>query len=245
MKIMIFVMGVSILFTEAIAQNVQVNSDSSVIEKKRSNLKLNTRLHSLGLFNFSGRICTDNPAFDFTLTYERKAWGIMTFTAIDIYDQHSDNNFSLTLLYAPIKIGNRIMLTPHTGIITEDWGREKGDRHILVSSVKANSRIHLDHTTLFANTLAKHDREWVNRVRMLYHADEHLDFIFSLWHNNKVFDAGEYFSTALNSSYNRIKISEHLLLNTGMTILVMANTNNEEMFPKKNGIVFTIGAVID
>jgi hypothetical protein len=243
---MIFGIVLFFLFTESQAQRGKGNGDSTAIEgKKRSNLKLTTRLHSLGLFNFSGRICTNNPAFDFTVTYDRKSWGVLTFSAIDIYDQHSANNFSLTLIYTRIKIGSRVTITPHTGFSLEDWGNEKGDRHILISAVKANPRMHLDHTMMFPNVLGKHDHDWVNRIRMLYNADEHIDLIFSLWHNNKVFDKAEYFSTAFNGSYNRIKISEHILLNTGMTVLVMADTNDEEMFPKKNGIVFTIGAVID
>jgi hypothetical protein len=246
MKIMIFSIVLSFLFTENLAQDVQGNRDSTAIARKKSaNLKLNSRLHSMGLFNFSGRICTDNPAFDFTVTYDRRSWGVMTFSAIDIYDQHSDNNFSLTLIYTRIKIGKRITITPHTGFSLEDWGKEKGDRHILISSVKINPRMHLDHTMMFPNILGKHDHDWVNRIRTLYNVDDHLDLIFSIWHNNKVFDEAEYFSTGLNGSYNRIKISEHVLLNTGMTVLVMADTSDEEMFPKKNGIVFTIGAVID
>jgi hypothetical protein len=66
-----------------------------------------------------------------------------------------------------------------------------------------------------------------------------------MWHNNKVFDEAQYFSTALNTAYNRIKVSDHILLNAAVTVLVMAETSDEEMFPKKNGVVFTVGAVID
>lgn len=240
------VVAFSLLAGNALAQSVSKDTDSTGLkQKKRSNLKLNTRLNSLGFFNFSGRLCSENPAFDFTLYYDRKSWGAMTFSATDIYDQRSDNNFVLSLVYTKVKIGGRLTVTPHSGVSFEDWGREKGDRHIIITALKVNPRVQVDHTMLFANILARHNREWVNRIRMLYSIDEHLALIVSTWHNNKVFDEAEYFSCGLNATYNRIKISKQVTLNTGVTALVMADTNDEEMFPKKNGIVFTIGAILD
>jgi len=248
MKIMISNITLSLLFTvNAFPQgDIQKTGDSTAtLLEKRSNLKLSTRIHSLGFFNYSGRICTDNPAFDFTISYDRKYWGVMTFSAIDMIDHQSDNNFSMTLIYTRIKLGKRVTIVPYTGFVLENLGKEKGDRHILITSLKVNPRIHLDHTMMFPNVFGKHDHDWVNRMRMLCSVDNHLDFIFSVWHNNKVFDDAQYFSTALNGAYNRIKVSKRVILNTGITALVMAETSDEKNFPKKNGIVFTLGAIID
>ena len=178
------------------AQGPDAGDSVSVVRKKKSNFRLTTRLTSRGMFNFSGRICTENPAFDLSLVYDRKAWGIMNFHVIDLQNIHSDNNFSLTLLYTRVRIGKRITFTPHTGYLVGDWGKEKGDRQIFITAVKINSRLHADHTMLFPNVVGKTDHDWVNRIRMLYNADGHLDFIFSIWHNNRVFDRAEYFSTA-------------------------------------------------
>jgi hypothetical protein len=228
-----------------VAQGPDAGDSVSIARKKKYNFRFTTRLTSRGMFNFSGRICTDNPAFDFSVVYDRKSWGIMNFNVVDLQNIHSDNNFSLTLLYTRIKIGKRITFTPHTGYLIGDWGKEKGDRQIFITAVKVNARLHVDHTMLIPNVFSKTDHDWVNRVRLLYTADDHLDFILSCWHNNRVFDRAEYFSTALNISYNRIKVSNHMQLNTGITFLLMADTNDEEMFPKKNGLVFTVGAVFD
>jgi hypothetical protein len=227
------------------AQGHEAIDSSSIVTKKKSNFRLNTRLTSRGMFNFSGRICTDNPAFDLSVVYDRRSWSIMTFNVVDLQNIHSDNNFSLTLLFTRMKIGKRVTFTPHTGYLIGDWGKEKGDRQIFITAVKINSRFHIDHTALIPNVFSKADHDWVNRIRVLYTADAHLDFVFSAWHNNRVFDRAEYFSTALNSSYNHIKISERVQLNTGITFLVMTKTNDEEMFPKKNGLVFTVAVAID
>jgi hypothetical protein len=227
------------------SQGPDAGDSTSLITKKRSNLRLTTRLSSRGMFNFSGRICTDNPALDFSTVYERRSWGVMNFSVVDLHNIHSENNFSLTLLYTRIKIGKRVTFTPHTGYIVGDWGKEHGDRQIIITAVKVNPHLHIDHTMLLPNVFRKTDHDWVNRMRMLYSANTHLDFIFSVWHNNRVFDHAEYFSTALNTAYNRIKVSKHVQLNTGVTFLMMADTNDEEMFPKKNGLVFTVAAVLD
>lgn len=243
----VFFCAVFLFFTmtDLLAQGPDAGDSLAVVAKKKSNFRLTARFSSRGMFNFSGRICTDNPAFDLSTVYDRKRWGVMNFSVVDMHNIHSDNNFSLTLLYTRIKIGKRVTFTPHTGYLIGDWGKEKGDRQIFITAVKVNSRMHIDHTMLFPNVFGKTDHDWVNRMRLLYTADDHLDFIFSLWHNSRVFDHAEYFSTALNCAYNRIKVSNHLQLNTGVTMLVMADTNDEEMFPRKNGLVFTLAAVVD
>jgi hypothetical protein len=248
MKIMIF--HIALLFGISISgetKNFITLEDTTHSTKKRlSNLKLTTRIHSLGLFNYSGRVSSDNPAVDFNVGYDRRTWGLMVFDVVDLYDQRSANNFALALLYKRIKLGNRVTITPNTGFAVEQWGKEKGDRQILVTAIRLNKKLVVDNSMLFANVLLdRHNLDWVNRFRMIYTHDEHVDFTFSLWHNNHIFDASDYVSYGVNVSYGRIKISDITTLSTGVTALVMATSSDQEDFPKKNGMVFTIAATID
>src|SRR5688500_7085439 len=140
-----------------IAQGPDAGDSVALVSQKKSNFRVTTRLSSRGMFTFSGRICTDNPAFDLSAVYDRKSWGVMTFGVIDLQNIHSDNNFSLTLLYTRIRIGKRVTFTPHTGYLIADWGRENGDRQIFITAVKVNSRLHADHTMLIPNVFGKKD----------------------------------------------------------------------------------------
>jgi hypothetical protein len=248
MKIMIFHIVLSFVISfSSDARNFITPEDTTHSTKKRiSNLRLTTRIHSLGLFNYSGRVSSDNPAFDFNITYDRKTWGFMVFDVIDLYNQRSANNFALALLYKKIKLSNRLTITPNTGFAVEEWGKEKGDRQIVVTALRLNKKLTIDNSMLFANILLdRHNLDWVNRFRMIYAYDEHVDFTLSLWHNNKVFDTSDYVSYGFNVSYSRIKISDVTTLSTSVTALVMATTSDQEIFPKKNGMIFTIAATID
>src|SRR6185295_20383157 len=75
---------------------------------KHYQVKLTTRLSSVGLFSYSGRIISDHPALDFNFNYERKSWGFMLFKAFDLIDHFSDNNFALGLIYKNVQLGNRL-----------------------------------------------------------------------------------------------------------------------------------------
>jgi hypothetical protein len=169
------------------AYNCTYTEDSTGTAKtKSSNLKVTTRIHSLGLFNYSGRLSSNNPAFDLNATYDRRTWGFMVFDVMDLFDQHSDNNFTLALLYKKIRLGNRVTITPNTGFAVEQWGKEKGDRQILITAVKLTTKLTVDNSMLFCNVLVdRHDLDWVNRFRMLYTYDHHVDFTFSLWHKTR------------------------------------------------------------
>jgi hypothetical protein len=248
MRIMIFHIALLfVCYTSGQAYKLTSTEDSTRTGKKRlSNLKLTTRAHSLGLFNYSGRLSSNNPAFDLNVTYDRRAWGFMVFDVIDLFDQHSDNNFTLALLYKKIHLGSRITITPHAGVALEQWGKEESDRQILIAAMKLNKKLTVDNTMLFCNVfLDRHDLDWVNRFRAVYTYDHHVDFTFSLWHNNKIFDTSDYISYGFNMTYGRIKISEVATLSTGITGLVMAATSDHESFPKKNGVVFTLAATFD
>lgn len=214
-------------------------------DKRKSNLKLTTRIHSVGFFNFSGRICNDNAAFDLAVQYDRKAFGISVFHAFDLYDTHSPNNFAFGLIYKKFRVSERITVTPHFGFIVGEWGKEKGDREVLITSARLTNKLTIDHTLLLANLGQREFHDCVNRVRLHCAVDQHLNFMWALWHNNRVFDQDAYLSSGLNATYAHLKIAENVELSSGVTLLVMATTSNEEVFPRKNGIVFTIGATID
>jgi hypothetical protein len=249
MRIMIFHIVLCFLFAlpaGAAKQAVPQDSTTSNSSKKRkSNLKLTARISSVGFFNFSGRICNDNPAFDVALQYDRKAFGISVFNTTDLYDTHSSNNFVFGLIYKKFRIGDGITVTPYSGFIVAEWGKEKGDRQVIITSVRLNPKFAVDHTLLLSNVTRREFMDCVNRLRLVFLMDRHLNFTWSLWHNNRFFDRYDYLSSGFNAAYNHVKITDHLALSTGITLLVMANTSNEEIFPKKNGIVFTIAATID
>src|SRR5436190_17448269 len=88
-----------VLYQNTLGHDFVMDSIAAPKTVKRSTIKFTTRLHSKGLFTYSGRISSDNPAFDVNFTYDRKHWGYMFFKAIDLYDHRSNNNFALTTIY--------------------------------------------------------------------------------------------------------------------------------------------------
>jgi hypothetical protein len=215
------------------------------IVQKRSSIKFATRIHSMGLFSYGGRIACDNPSFDFSMTYQRKRWGYFVFKAMDIYDAHSPNNFMLTTLFTNIKLGKSITITPHAAFFVEqlhglaDLGSDAG--LIIVTTWQLNKSVKFEYTSMFSNLLLEPEaKDWTNRFRWLYQHD-HIEIIYFNWHNNNLFDHCSHFSTGLNVAYSNIKISEQIRLTTGITGLVMLRTTDRESVPKKNGIVFTMG----
>lgn len=215
---------------------------------RRSGIKFTTRLHSAGLFMYGGRIASDNPAIDFNFTYERKQWGYMLFKAFDLYDLHSDNNFTLTLLYRYLHLGKRLTVTPYAGFAIEQIHSicDQGSDVVVIlnTTLQLTDNLKLDNTMLLSNLVLENEfTDWVNRYRLLF-SDRHLDATLFLWHNNHIFDNSDYYSWGLNASYSRIKVSERVSLSTGVTGLLMAQTSDEQRFPRKSGLVFTIAAVV-
>ena len=225
--------------------------DTTVITtpQKKSSIKFTTRVHSMGLFSYGGRIACDNPSFDATILYQRKHWGYLLFKAMDLYDHQSDNNFALTTVFTNIHLGKIFTITPHAGFLLEqihsvaDHGSDAG--LIIITTAKLSNQLKVDYTSMFSNMVFHPEwRDWTNRIRVTYQA-EHLDVTYFSWHNNGVFDACGHLSTGLNVSYAKIKVSDHVSLSTGITGIVMLRTTNPEGAPKKNGIVFTIAASVE
>ncbi|HLZ17320.1 MAG TPA: hypothetical protein VKQ08_09780, partial [Cyclobacteriaceae bacterium] len=214
--------------------------------RPRSKSTLNTRLHTMGHFSFTGRIISPNPAFDLFYTYDRKQWGFVLFKAFDLYDHTTSNNFMLAMLRKNFKISNRLTITPQVGMILEQSQTfaDKGTdiASIIITSYKVSSHLTVDHTAIFGNlVLVPEERDWFNRVRFLY-SQHHWDVTLSLWHNNKWIDHdnSQYFSSGLYLYYNRVKINDHLLLGAGVSGLVMPYSTLESTYPKRNGVFFTV-----
>jgi hypothetical protein len=219
--------------------------DSVKVTPRKSNMRLTSRLHNVGLFNFSGRMASNNPAFDMNFNYDRTKWSAFVFSAVDLVDRHSDNNFTLALVYKRFQLGKKLTITPNVGFVIEGFGHAIGDRLIVITSYRMTQRLTVDNTAIFANIIEGSDHDWVNRWRFMYAATKHVDVTFSLWHNNKVIDHAGYLSTGLNIFYNRIKFSKSLSGSVGVSSLVMAETSDESQCPKKNGLMLTMAIVVD
>src|SRR6478672_9665822 len=115
MKIILLAIALSLQFQPAA---IALPSDSlKTALALKSNMRLTSRVHNVGLFNFSGRMASSNPAFDINFNYDRKTWSAFVFSAVDLVDQHSDNNFTLALIYKRFHIGKRLTITPNAGVV--------------------------------------------------------------------------------------------------------------------------------
>ena len=217
--------------------------------EKASNAKLAVRLHSMGQFTYGGRIVSENPVIDFNFNYDRKNWGFQFFKAMDLRDRNTEINFSLAVVNKNFHLGKRLTITPMAGFILEqsksiaDHGSDVA--LIVTTGYKLSSVLTLEHSTLFANLVLEPEaKDWVNRIRLLY-SKKHIDVSMIGWHNNKVFDGAEYVTFAANAFYSRVKISKTVTVSAGVSALVMPYTSDTSVYPKKNGVIFTLMAVID
>jgi hypothetical protein len=206
-------------------------------------IRSNARFHSKGMFAYGGRICSDDPSFDINFVYERKKWGFFAFKAVDLVDQQSPNNFTLAVFYKNFKLTKHLTFTPHAGAFLEQQHEFAGHGSdvalIGITAYKFNPHFTLDHTMLFANFVVEPEmHDWVNRIRFLY-TSKHIDITAIFWHNNHVFDEGNYVSSAISLAYNRIKLSESFNLNFSITDLMMASSSNEESIPEGNKVMIT------
>lgn len=218
----------------------------AVKKERRSKSTLTTRLLTKGYFSFTGRIISPNPALDFFYTYDRKQWGFVAFKAFDLYDHTTTNNFMLAMFRKNIHLGERWTITPQVGAILEqsysfaDKGSDLAS--IIITSYKISSTLTADQTMIFGNLMIDtEERDMANRMRLLY-SKNHWDVTLLCWHNNKLIDHdnSEYFSTGLNVFYNRIKVSEHLMLSAGILGLKMNYTSTESEYPTRNSIFLAL-----
>jgi hypothetical protein len=222
-------------------------SDSTKAKKSQpaAHWRLTARLHTQGVFNYGGRLGSENPTFDVNFIYDRKQWGLLVFKGLDLRDHHTFYNFALIALYKNFKLSNKITFTPYVGSFLEeensvaDHGSDVVT--ILLTTAKLSPHWSIEHMSLFPNlVLVPEEKDWVNRLRLTY-TGKHLDVVTSAWWNNQVFDHSYYYTAAMNVAYSRIKMREHFFMSFGVTGLLMLHTSDEEANPNKNGLMFTIG----
>ena len=249
-------MKISVILLLLLSALISVGGDFTPLDSlkkekavKASNLKVMTRFHSMGQFSYGGRIVSPNPTLDFNLNYDRKNWGLQIFKAIDLRDRNTQINFTLAVVNKNFRLGKRLSVTTSAGFILEqsrtiaDHG---SDVVLVVSTIYRLSKVFtLDYTTLFGNLVLEPDaRDWVNRFRLQY-SKKHIDVMLTGWHNNKVFDTAEYITCGVSAFYSRVKISNTVSMNAGATLLIIPYSNDTEVYPKRNGLIFTLGMVID
>jgi hypothetical protein len=245
MKTMFAVLLLSVV-NESSALHFQ-RSDSTAIDsmlfnpKRNATRRITMRIHSMGFFNFSGRICANTPAADLNLFFEKNGYAISLFSAKDLTDIHNDNNFAFAIFQKRFAVSKRLSLTTHAGLLMDHFTQSFGDRFFLTSAFKVSPKLTIDETSLAANLLSDQDREWVNRIRFIYTETSHLQFILSTWHNNALFDVDQHVSAAMQASYNRIEVSPHLYLHTSLTYFMMAASTEEVPNNEKNGVLLSLG----
>lgn len=213
-----------------------------------SRVRITSRLHSLGFFSYSGRVVSNNPAYDFNLTWERKNWGALVFKAQDLRDHRTSNNFALAMVYRNLALGKKLTITPYLGAVL-DQSRSVADRgsdfaFILNIRWSVTRHFTIDQSILVSNlALERRSLDCVSRIRFLY-SQKHIDLGTWLWHNNRIFDNSEYFSAAANMAFNRIHVSDWLDLGAGVTAFSMLRTSDPGTYPLRKGLNFTLTAML-
>jgi hypothetical protein len=220
--------------------------DSIKIEKKPMHWRLTARLHSQAIFNYGGRLATENPSFDINFMIEKNNWGFLFFKGMDLYDHYTFYNFSLISVYRNFKLSNKITFTPYVGSFLE---QEQGVADhgsdavvILITSAKLHPQLSFEYMSLFGNLiLVPEQRDWVNRFRLSY-VHRHWDVVSTAWWNNNAFDKNNYWTSGLSVAYSGIKAREHLFFSVGMSGLYMLHTSDVESNPYQNALVITLSA---
>jgi hypothetical protein len=169
-------------------------SDSTKARKNQhfAHWRLTARVHSQGIFNYGGRLGSENPTFDVNFTYDRKKWGLHVFKGLDLQDHNTFYNFALIALYKNFKLSNKITFTPYAGSFLKEFNSiaDHGSDvvAILITSVKLHTRWTDEHMSLSPNlVLVPEHKDWVNRLRLTC-TGKHLNVVSFVWWNNQVFD---------------------------------------------------------
>lgn len=228
------------------ASAFQPSGDSATIKpaKAKPAYTLTTRVHTMGLFLYMGKVVNHNPAADlyFNVTSAR-GWGFSAFKVVDLNDVHSNNNFSFFFVSKTFHIGKRLTTAPFVGAGLEQqhgFVSHGSDAMLqLQSSYRLNKKLVVDHIAIFNNILFETEfADWTNRFRLLY-TEGHLDVTGIFWSNNKLIDNATYSSAGLSIFYNRVPVAKRLWLGAGLTTLATIASSNQEALPKETGIQIT------
>jgi hypothetical protein len=225
---------------------LQLSSDSAEIvkTKQKTTPTITTRVHTMGLFMYMGKVVNHNPAADIFFTYStRSGWGVSAFKVVDLNDIHSHNNFAFVFVHKSFHLGKRITVSPYAGVALEQqhsFASHGSDIMLqLNSSFRINKNFTVEHIAMFNNVaIETHYADWTNRVRVLY-SNGHVDLSGFFWHNNGLIDNGNYTSSGISAFYNRVPISKRLFLGAGLTTLSTVQSSNPEKIPTQTGFQFT------
>lgn len=224
-------------------------NSSGTVTARKTHLKATTRIHSMGFFSYGGRLVSQNNVMDLHIVYNHGKWGAQFFKACDLSDSRTPINFAMMAVNRPFHIGNKLTVTPHAGIILEqfeslaDHGSDAAA--FLVGAYKVHPNLTLEYTAMVANLVVEPGlRDWVNRVRCLY-SKGHLDVTLFAWHNNQVFDASTYGTVGLSVFMSRIPLAGPFRLQTGITGLYMASASDERTLARANGLFLSMGVSVN
>jgi hypothetical protein len=238
----------TLLISFSLSGFTQSPTDSAQSKKQKNySTTAIVRMHSMGMFYFSGRLISENPTADVFLNYNySNKWGVTMFKAVDLYQSTSDYNFMLIMANKNFIINKKLNVNVFGGFLLEqehhlaDHGSDVMGN--ITTTYKLNKYFTLEHMALFGNlVLERSDADWVNRFKFMF-SKGHVDLTAWTWFNNKVFDQSSYTSTGLSAYYSRIPVSEHLALSTGITGFLMLESSDLIANPKKNGVVLTVAA---
>jgi hypothetical protein len=221
----------------------QPSGDSLTVNppKAKRTYTVTTRVHTMGLFMYMGKVVNHNPATDiFFNTTSSKGWGISAFKVVDVNDIHSNNNFMFAFVSKAFHVGERLTISPFVGFGLEQqhgFVSHGSDAMLqLQAGYRINRKLTIDHIAIFNNVLFETEfADWTNRFRLLY-TDGHFDITGYFWHNNKLIDDATYTSTGVSVFYNRMPVTKRLWLGAGVTTLATVASSNQEALPAQTGI---------
>lgn len=223
--------------------------DTPGVAKKKSSFRATARIHSMGLFSYGGRLVCQNHVIDIQLVYNRQTWGFQFFKAMDLSDRQTPINFALAAVNRSFMIGKKLTVTPHVGVMLEQFSSlaDHGSDAvvILITAYRIHPNFTLEHSALVGNLVIEPDmRDWVNRLRLLY-SKGNLDVTLFAWHNNRVFDTQEYATVGLSVLMNRLPLTGRFKLQCGLTGLYMTGASDERTRAGANGLFMTLGVSVN
>jgi hypothetical protein len=224
----------------------QPASDSAAVipPKSKRTYTITTRVHTMGLFMYMGKVVNHNPAADiFFNTTGPKGWGFSAFKVTDVNDVHSNNNFAFAFVSKSFHLGQRLTVTSFVGGGLEQqhgFASHGSDFMLqLQTGYRINKKLTIDHIAIFNNIYFYTEfADWTNRFRLMY-SEDHVDITGFFWNNNGLIDRAGYTSTGVSIFYNRVPVAKRLWLGAGITTLATVSSTNQENLPKQSGIQFS------
>ena len=230
--------------SQALAFQPAGDSTAVIPAKSKRTYTITSRIHTMGLFMYMGKVVNHNPAADiFFNTTGPKGWGFSVFKVVDLNNIHSGNNFAFGFISKSFHIGERLTVTPFAGGGLEQqhgFASHGSDFMLqLQTGYRINKKLTIDHIAIFNNIYFYTEfADWTNRFRLMY-TDGHIDITGFFWNNNSMIDDATYTSTGVSILYNRVPVAKRLWLGAGITTLATISSSNQDNLPKQTGIQFS------